>query len=148
MAARIRVPRITTGYSMGTTATHVEGVQEVMDLLDSLRTLAPQKYRDTLEYYALQIETGYKGRIHSVTGSLVSSVKTRKTFNENTNRVSVIAGGEKAPHAHLVEFGHRQITKDGRIVGDVPPKPHMRNTFEAVLPSLVAELESIIDALT
>ena len=46
----------------------------------------------------------------------------------------VRAGGtKKSAHAHLVEFGHAQVTKDGRIVGHVPPHPFLRPALEAEL---------------
>ncbi len=43
----------------------------------------------------------------------------------------VRAGGTgESGHAHLVEFGHAQVTKDGRIVGHVPPHPFLRPALE------------------
>jgi len=42
-----------------------------------------------------------------------------------------------APHAHLVEFGHRQVTGGrlrtgrGRVIGSVPPHPFFRPAVDA-----------------
>lgn len=41
-----------------------------------------------------------------------------------------------APHAHLVEYGHRQVAggrvgKGGRVIGSVPPHPFMRPAVDA-----------------
>ena len=132
---------------MGRTAHGISGMKEVMGLLDSLQQLAPIQYVEVLERFALQIKSDYIRPIHSITGALVGSVKIRKRYTEVTKRVSVIAGGAKAPHAHLVEFGHRQITKDGRVVGDVPPKYYLRDAFTKNVKALETELIQVINNL-
>ena len=143
--ARIKIPRIVTGNSMGTTTTGITGLNEVQDMLKALQIDVPQMYQSVLIKYGDRICDSYKSKIHSVSGNLVSSAHVKRVFTEKTQRVSVIAGGRKAPHAHLVEFGHRQISKTGEVVGFVNGKPYMRTSFEQTIPGLMSELESILN---
>ena len=50
-----------------------------------------------------------------------------------------------APHAHLVEFGHRNVKggrlgKGGRQVGTIPPHPFMRPAFDATQAKVCREV--------
>ena len=38
-----------------------------------------------------------------------------------------------APHAHLIEYGHAQVTKDGRLVGHTPARPFMGPARDAAM---------------
>lgn len=51
-----------------------------------------------------------------------------------TDTMTAVVGVKKpAYHAHLLEFGHRQVTKDGRVIGHVAPRPFVGPTFEEEL---------------
>ena len=41
-----------------------------------------------------------------------------------------------APHAHLVEYGHAMVTRDGRVVGHVPAHSFLRSARDEVLATL------------
>ncbi len=41
------------------------------------------------------------------------------------------AGWPEGAHAHLVEFGHRIVTHDGRVVGTARPHPFQRPAMDA-----------------
>lgn len=47
-----------------------------------------------------------------------------------------------APHAHLVEFGHAQVTPKGKVVGHVAAHPFLRPSVEKVM----GRIKSIIGA--
>jgi hypothetical protein len=151
MAIRIRRPKITpvgANSAAGTKSMpEVKGLREVQRLLSILLTDVPAVYEDLLETVGRMMEVDTKAGIKVLTGNLMSSVRLRKTFTAKTHRVSVIAGGRKAPHAHLVEFGHRMMTKDGRVVGDVEGKAFMRKAFDKNIPFLISESEKAIDAI-
>lgn len=132
----------------GTGLTYVEGVEDVMALLQELVVKAPERYESILTDYGDKIGNSAKSRIKDKTGNLRSSCNTKRTFTANTKKVSVIFGGTKAPHAHLVEFGHRMVTHSGQVVGDVKPHRFLRPAFEEHLPNLTRELESALDSLT
>ncbi len=48
--------------------------------------------------------------------------------------------GAFAPHAHLIEYGHAQVDRAGRVVGHVAARPFLRPAEEAV----EARLDEII----
>ena len=143
--ARIRIPRIARGNSKGSTVTGISGLNEVQDMLRALHDDIPSQYQSILEKYGDIIYVSAKSKIHSISGNLSGSVRVKRTFTEKKQMVSVIAGGKKAPHAHLVEFGHRQISKTGEVLGTVPPKSFMRAAFEQSIPGLMDELESLLN---
>lgn len=141
-----RLPRdLNVPNAPGTHLTHVHGVDKILALFSALERINEDKYKQFLEARAGMIMKDYTGRIKSVTGNLVRSTKIRKSYTDKRIMVSVVAGGRIAPHAHLVEFGHRQITKDGTIVGDVPPHPYMRDAFEKNARDIESRMLQILD---
>lgn len=48
-----------------------------------------------------------------------------------------------APHWHLVEFGHTQKTKDGKIVGFVPGKGFIQKSFHLTKGTVLNELTKL-----
>lgn len=64
-------------------------------------------------------------------GDLKKSLKRKiKAYSRNATVIGIVGPEKyKAPHAHLVEYGHRLVTKDGREIGFVPPHPFMRPAF-------------------
>lgn len=50
--------------------------------------------------------------------------KRGKVFKDEDGQI-VVRVINSAPHAHLIEHGHRQVTKDGREVGFTPGKKVM-----------------------
>lgn len=105
MARRPRTPR---HEGLGTTSTAITGLDEVKYLLASLLDVAPELYWEILEKYGQKIHDEALTGFENKTGNLRRSFTIKKKKTENTQRVTVSAGGKKAPHAHLVEFGHRQ----------------------------------------
>ena len=103
--------RISTGNSMGRTMNNIEGLEEVRQMLRTLADLSPQVYEEELTKTIDAVESTAKANVHSVDGNLVSSIKKKITKARTELKGSVSAGGNKAPHAHLVEFGHRQLQK-------------------------------------
>ena len=125
----------------------IEGLEEVRDLFDTLRREAPEEYKKELQNAGSMIESSAKSKVNSVTGNLKESFRTKEKFTETIQKVSVIAGGTKAPHAHLVEYGHRQVTSKGEVVGDVPAHPFLRPAFEQHKEALVKRLTEAIERL-
>lgn len=135
--------RIKTGNSMYA----IEGFEEVKSLLDSLANRSAEVYESELEKVARDIEVDAKSNIHDETGALQSSIKTDKSKSKTHVRYKVLAGGAPAPHAHLVEFGHRQVTKEGKVVGDVPAHPFLRKAFEQNKSRIISALNKALDKL-
>lgn len=133
--------RIRTGNSM----TRIEGFDEVRELLETVRNRVPEKYEEVLESVSRKIEVDAKQRIDSKTGKLEGSLRRKKKTSNNVTSYEISAGGQTAPHAHLVEFGHRQVSKSGEVVGDVPARPFLRSAFEDNKEDIVNEINRIID---
>jgi len=138
-----RIKRIRTGNSMS----RIEGMEEVRQLLQSLQERAPDVYMQELEAGGKQIETMAKSNVHSISGQLSASIHTEILDTATIKGAAVVAGGASAPHAHLVEFGHRHLNKYGDVVGDVPAHPFMRKAFEQYKAQLIAKLEADIDRI-
>jgi hypothetical protein len=77
------------------------------------------------------------------TGKLKASGKIEAANGGLT--VFVKYGGKKAPHAHLVEFGHRQVNAKGEQTGTVAGKPFLtpagENARRRIAPRLAAILK-------
>ena len=135
--------RTRTGNSMS----RIEGMEDVRQLLQSLQERAPDVYMQELEAGGKEIETAAKSNVNSISGDLAGSIHTEKNDGKVKKSVAVVAGGIAAPHAHLVEFGHRQVSKDGKVGDDVPAHPFMRKAFEQYKAQLIARLEAAIDRI-
>lgn len=116
------------------------------------------------------VRTGrkHKGEKRKHLRDLIFATKGKKftgfggaVFN-SLNGPSVIAGVDlkRAPHAHLVEYGHRQIVggraerddrhlkgKAGREVGFVPAHPYLRPAIAATRWAIVQIIESALKRL-
>lgn len=55
--------------------------------------------------------------------------KRGKVFKDPNDKI-VVRVFNSAPHAHLIEHGHRQVTKDGREVGFVPGRKVLEHGAE------------------
>lgn len=59
-----------------------------------------------------------KSRVIDDTGNYNSRWKRGKVFKGYSDE-TVVRVINSAPHAHLIEYGHRQVTKDGKELGFV-----------------------------
>lgn len=136
--------RIKTGNRMN----QITGFGELEDLLKSLADQSIEVYEKELEKVASVIENNTKSNItDGPTGNLKSSVTLKKASGKKRVSYKISAGGAKAPHAHLVEFGHRIITKNGDVVGDVPAHPFLRKAFEENKSNIETALNNALNEL-
>jgi hypothetical protein len=136
--------RLVTGRSMF----NIEGLEEVKDLLKALQNEAPEVYSQELKDGVIRMKAIALSHIKDDTGALSESATTKSSNRQNKRMESLIFGGIVAPHAHLVEFGHRQMSKSGEVVGDVPAHPFLRTAFEEYREILLQKLNQAIDRLT
>jgi HK97 gp10 family phage protein len=144
--ARVKIPRLKGDpHAQGRTFSSIMGLEDVKLLLKILESDVPIEYERVLRKYGERIEASAKSKItHEVTGKLKKSIRLKQVFTEKKKRVSIIAGGKAAPHAHLVEFGHRQISPSGEIGRPVPGKHFMRDAFTENLAALNIEIDEIL----
>lgn len=93
---------------------------------------------DGLEGIAVEVEAEAKNTssFADKTGLLRSKIKKRKSPDGDGFIVEA-----RAPHAHLVEFGHAQVTRDGRTVGFTKKHSFLRTAKEKVLMGVVNKLK-------
>lgn len=63
-----------------------------------------------------------KQKVKKDAGNYFKSIKKGKVYIYKGNDALSIRVYSSAPHAHLIEKGHRQVTKDGKEVGLVSGK--------------------------
>jgi hypothetical protein len=94
----------------------VDGLNRALMRLEETYSLyhgsaaAQQQVRAALKL----ISDDAKGRVHSVTGNLVGSIKVYarvRPVKENLGEVGVSYAKSKAHHAHLVEYGHNVVAR-------------------------------------
>lgn len=88
-----------------------------------------------------------KARVKKKTGNLFKGIARGKPYKyevDGSYAVRVYAG-KPAYHAHLLEYGHRMVTKDGKEVGFVKGKHFFEDAAEEYKPEYYNEVEDWID---
>lgn len=71
-----------------------------------------------------------KTRINRKTGNLSKGIRKGKVYKwKSTDMAIRVFGGKPAYHAHLLEYGHRVIYKDGREI-KIPGKYFFRDAIK------------------
>lgn len=77
------------------------------------------------------------------TGRLRGKIEMKKSKFEGGGYIVTA----RAPHAHLVEFGHLQVVKNKqglvKVVGHVSAKPFLRPALDSVRARLIAQLRAL-----
>jgi len=124
----------------------VEGLEETMQSIERMaKSLRPDDVERILRRGAQVIRKEAISRAHrGPTGRLKKSIRTRKLsrlgFGLQPAPIIVAVDRKKAPHAHLVEYGHA-LVKNGKVVGHVPAYPFWRPALDARLPNAVRTVE-------
>ena len=79
-----------------------------------------KKIRDNISNRSVSQDGAFPGLR---TGNLKKGIKNKRIK-------SGYQVGSTSPHSHLLEYGHKQVTRDGKIVGDVKPRPFIFRTFK------------------
>ncbi|WLR52462.1 HK97 gp10 family phage protein [Bacillus tianshenii] len=104
----------------------IEGLTEFQrDLLEVAQRKLPKESKKAMRKVGSKARTQVARRarkeVNKVTGTYQKRWKRGKVFI-GENKEIVVRVYNSAPHAHLIEDGHRQVTKDGREVGFVRGK--------------------------
>ena len=110
--------------------------------IDAITADVREMMEPQLEYLAERVadEARRTSEFADKTGELRRSISAKKSKFEDGGYI-VIA---KAQHAHLVEFGHVQVTKNGDVVGSVAARPFLRRAKDKVLRTAVREIQARI----
>lgn len=84
------------------------------------------------------------------TGNLRKAIRAKqlKRFGMNPAPAIAAVDRKRAPHAHLVEYGHA-LVRGGKTIGHVPANPFFRGAVSAsqepVLKEVIQKLEALIE---
>lgn len=78
------------------------------------------------------------------TGKYASSWKSKKT-GENLGNVEYTVYSTKPGLPHLLEFGHRKVSRSGRVLGTTPAKPHIASAAERAEENFEKHLREAIE---
>lgn len=110
--------------------------QGLTDFQKKLLAVAPKENRK--EFNKMFRKVGNRGMTHvrrearmkidsnSGTGNYMKGFKRGKVFEDSEGKI-VVRLMNKAPHGHLIEYGHRMVTESGEEVGFIPGKHVVEN---------------------
>lgn len=81
--------------------------------------------------------TTAKATVRKKTGDLANSIGVKKTNLSKVGAIGLVqvgplrGGGNKGYHGHLIEFGHKIVTRSGKTVGFSKKFPFMEPAFNA-----------------
>ena len=82
-------------------------------------------------------------RVHVKSGNYNKSIKRGKVYEyDGAQAIRVYS---TAPHAHLIEDGHRMVTHDGREVGFVPGMHVFEVSGKDFEPEYLADIDDMLD---
>jgi hypothetical protein len=86
-----------------------------------------------------------KQKVKKDTGYYLKSIKRGKVYLYRVNGALSIRVYSAAPHAHLIEDGHRQVTKDGKEVGFVQGKHVFKDSEKQFTNEYFNDVQKFID---
>lgn len=104
----------------------IEGLTEFQqDLLEVAQKKLPKESLKVMRKIGSKARTKVarkaRSTVHKKTGNYQKGFKRGKAFKDSEGKY-VVRVINSQPHAHLIEYGHQQVAKDGRNVGFVPGK--------------------------
>lgn len=135
---------------MSDTGFNLNGFTELQDSLQK----AIKKYPDMGAERLENISKDFKKRVIQITkqsvdshtGKLIKGFKLDKMRGFGVNMEKDFRG--TAPHFHLIENGHNQITKDGRNVGWVPGRLIVKQARDEFADKMPQEMQKLIEDIT
>lgn len=109
----------------------MEGLTEFQnDLLEVAQKKLPKESFKAMRKIGSKARTKVARKARTIvkkkTGNYQKGFKRGKAFKDSEGKY-VVRVINSQPHAHLIEYGHQQVTKDGRNVGFVTGKHVLAN---------------------
>ena len=86
-----------------------------------------------------------KQKVNKVTGKYFKGIKRGKVYIYSKNGALSIRVYNNAPDAHLVEHGHRQVTKDGKEVGFVEGRHVFEDSAKEFKNEYFSDISNFLD---
>ena len=123
----------------------VEGIDEFQEKLKTIEKKAPDRILDKLDEVGKKLRAAARDNTPKVTGKLRKGYKLLP--------VEKIQGGYQkgmtntAPHFHLVEKGHRKVSKSGKELGWTEGLFMLEKTVKEQEEPIMEELQEWLDEL-
>jgi len=123
----------------------IKGIGEFQAKLRAVEKRAPDRILDKLDEEGKKLRTAARKNTPKIRDNLRGGYKLLSAEK--------IAGGYQkgmtniAPHFHLVEKGHRQVTPNGKEIGFTPGKFYLEKTVKEREADTAKELENWLDEL-
>lgn len=109
---------------MNQVSIHISGIAEIR------QKLSPQVFRatvlDALRSGLAPVATTASALAPKKSGRLAQGIRAVISTRGGVVSGKIVTG---ARYGHLVEYGHRQVARGGRVVGEVPAHPFARPAF-------------------
>lgn len=116
----------------------VTGLKEIDELLKGLpEQLKHRILQDAHADAAKPLINSAESKVPVKTGGLRRSIGAVKPSIKKAREIGLVkigprrGGRYEGYHGHLIEFGHRIVTKKGRIIGATRPNPFMEPAFNS-----------------
>lgn len=129
-------------------------LSELDEFTEQLLALAdekmPKESRRFLQREGTKLRrvTAAKARqlVKKQTGNYLKGIKRGKVYKYEGDTTSIRVYGS-SPHSHLIEYGHRQVTKDGKEVGFVKGQHVFEKARKEFQPTFISDVNDFIDEL-
>lgn len=132
-------------------AIEVSGFKELAKALSSLsKELGERGINRSIRKAGKFLQEKIKNNTPEQTGNLKSGIEFAMEKESGVESTAVVySHKKKAFHAHLVEYGHRLVSENGKQVGFVKPHPYFRPAIDenekAVLKIIEDDLRRAFD---
>lgn len=136
---------------MGDFEFKLEGLEEFQKKLRTVEKNAPDRILKELDQQGNKLRKAM--RENSPVSDRNKVNRKRIKYNYKLNPVKRIGKGyskelyNKAPHHHLVNNGHRKVTKTGRVIGWTPGLFYIEQVTAEQEPIIMSELQSWLNEL-
>jgi HK97 gp10 family phage protein len=120
----------------------IVGVEEALARVSKFDVETRIAVRKQVRRSANRLRKNMQGRVPVKSGNLKKSIRAKYDSDQLGANVGPTRPG--GSHAHLVEFGHRLVTKDGRSIGHVPAHPFITPAAEEERPKYISEMKQAI----
>lgn len=123
----------------------IEGLEEFLEKLKRVEKKAPDRILDQLDDMGKNLRKEVRASMPKETGNLRKGVTALP--------VEKIKGGwqkgitNKSPHYHLVERGHRKVSRSGQELGWTEGNFYLEKTIMALEGAMTQELKQWLDDL-
>lgn len=122
----------------------IVGVEDVINKINRFDFKTVSAVRGQVRKSALRLGRRIRAKAPvGDTGNLKKSIRTKFSKDELGADVGPTYG-KGGSHAHLIEFGHRLVTKDGRSIGHVPAHPFIAPAAEEERPKYISDMKLAI----